>query len=342
MGPKLLKDAEKVNGRWRAMWQSRETVFDLNGNSSGAFRIRTGVQPQYRFGSESFSENVRWNKRLLLMMDRAGLIRIESLSRERIQEIAEPIEFIVIRPRAPTVEFEIRLADLLVTHREREIEAIQRATDGLVRYFQRKHPVCRELKAHYGPATSRACGSCAFCRTQGERAATGGRLLLDEDAVTTNPSVQVVQAPALNNLRSHGDLVQALRQVLQSQRVDRFVVAVNHRAGLEALLERADDRGERPYRIDDLELLGCTPSIRPTEAVLVFHVDMIDERAGAFNRCGRWVAHWLLGGAIEHTPGRWPFMHDHRARAYPGQDGLSHWLNDVRRSSPPPLPVLPH
>ncbi|HRQ58638.1 MAG TPA: protein DpdF [Azoarcus taiwanensis] len=341
MGPTLLKDTEKVNGRWRAMWQSRESVLDAEGDASGAFRVRTGVQPHYRFGTESFSENVRWNKRLLLMMDRAGLIRIESLGREWSQGEAESSEFAVIRPRVLTLQFESGLSDLLATHRQLEVESIQRALDGLVRYFHRERPVCRELKTHYGPATARACGSCGFCRSQREHAVTVGRLLLDEEEVVTTPSVQVVQAPALNDLKARPDLIQALRQVLQSHRIDRFVVGLEHRAAIEALLERADDSAERPYRIDGLDS-ECSLGIGPTESVLVVHVDVIDERAGVFNRCGRWVAHWLLGGTIDRTPGRWPFMHEDGARAYPGQDGLNQWLYDARRFSAAPSPLLAH
>lgn len=332
MGPTLIKDAGKVNGRWRAMWQSREAVLDAKGNRSGAFWVRTGVQPQYRFGTESFSENKRWNKRLLLMMDRASLIRIESLKWQRLQEDAEAIEFAMIRPLVLTTELESGLPDLLAVPRQREVESIQRATDAMVQYFQRQTPACRELKVHYGSATSRACGSCGFCRTRGERAVTVSPLILEEDEVLTTPSVQVVQAPALNDSRSRSALIQALRQVLQGHRVDRLVVRTEHRAMLDTLLERADNGVERPYRIDDLNP-SFASKVRPTEAVLVVHVDTIDERAGAFNRYGRWVTHWLLAGSIEHTPGRWAFMHEHGARAYPGQDGLTRWLHDARQFS---------
>jgi ATP-dependent DNA helicase RecQ len=329
MGPTLLADSEKINGRWRAMWQSREAVLDAEGNQSGAFRVRTGVQPQYRFGSESFSENVRWNKRLLLMMDRANLIRIESVNRERLQENVEPIEFAIVRPLVMTMQFDNGLSEMLAAPRQLEVESSQRAMDGLVRYFQRQGSVCRELKAYYGNITSRACGSCGFCRTQRERAVRVGPLLLEEEGIATTPVVHLVQAPALNN-QSRSELIQALRQVLQSHWIDRFVVGLEHRAAFEALLDRADDNVQRPYRIDDLGSSGAA-KVRPTEAVLVVHVDAIDERAGVYNTRGRWVTHWLLGGTIEHIPGRWHFMHEHGARAYPGRGGLSQWLNDARQ-----------
>lgn len=329
LGPKLLKDAEKVNGRWRAMWQSREAVHDAGGTPTGAFQIRTVVQPKYRFGTESFSENTRWNKRLLLMMNRAGLIRIESLAREKPQEDGEPIEFAVIRPFVTTMQLDHGLSALLEAQRGQEIASIARATGALIRYFQRQRPACREIKDHYGPATLRACGSCGFCRVQGEKAVTVGSLVLDEEEHATTPVVQVVQAPDVSDLTRRADLVQALRQVLRSHRANRFVVRQEHRSAIESLLERADDLVDLPYRVDDLEP-DCARDVRPTEAVIVIHVDAIDEqRARACNQRGRCVAHWLLGAKIESIPGRWPFMHEFRARAYPGRDGLSQWLNDV-------------
>ncbi|GAB3647305.1 protein DpdF [Ramlibacter alkalitolerans] len=325
MGPTLLKDAEKVNGRWRAMWHSRETVADADDRSTVKFRIRTDVQPEHRFGRQSFSENERWNKRLLLMMDRAGLIRIESLGWERRQEDADSVKWAVVRPFTSTLQMESGLSEMLTEMRAREILSIQRSVDALVRYFHRERAVCRELRTHYGPETSRSCGSCALCRSHRERPAGMGSLELDEELTVTSPAVQVVQAPALSDPNSRSELVRALRQVLQSHRVDRFLMGSVNRPALEALLEHADD-GARPYRIDELGQKP-TPHVRPHEAVVVLHVGTIDEGAGIYNRRGRWVAHWLLGGTIEHIPGRWPFLHEYGALAYPGVDGLSQWLN---------------
>jgi ATP-dependent DNA helicase RecQ len=331
MGPTLLSDPEKINGRWRAMWETRSALLDENEEViTGVFRLRTDVQPTHRFGSQSYSENVRWNKRLLLMMDRAGLVRIESIAWERVSEDAVPCEFAVVRPCCQTMELDYGLADLLAQHRQSEIEAIRRASDSLVRYFRRETPVCRELKAHYGSNTSRACGSCAACRSRGEQSVVAGPLSLDEESAVTQPLVQVVQAPRLDYLQSHPILVQALRQVLQSLGINRFVVDGAHRDAFETLIDRADDNGYLPYRIDDLNGYEQR-SINPKEIVLVLHVDAIDLHAGALNRHGRSVVHWLLGGNIESTPGSWPFMHDYGARAYPGKDGLSQWLYDSQQ-----------
>lgn len=331
MGPRLLKDPEKVNGRWRAMWHSRQSMLDLDAGGTSAVRIRTDTQPEHNFGQQSFAENIRWNKRLLLMMERARLIRLEGLQWEQSGE--EWIEWAVVRPQVPTLELAYRLADRLAEPRLSEIAAIRRSMDSVQRYFNQERAVCRELREHYGGDTRRACGSCAFCRCRGERGVALVSLELDEESALSLPSVQVVQAPALNDPSAYSALVQAIRQLLRSGRVRRFVVPSQHRQVLDTLFEHAQRGYERHYRIDDFDE-SIAPTIEPDERVVVIHVLVIEERAAALHRRGRAVTHWLLGGLLDATPGRWPFMYEQGARPYPGGEGLTHWLQDQQRSGP--------
>ena len=128
-------------------------------------------------------------------------------------------------------------------------------------------------------------------------------------------------------------MIQALRQVLRSGWVDRFVVGDTRHASFSGLLERADDRIDRPYRVDAFHS-DYRGAVLPWEAILVVHFDAIDDRTGQLNRRGRRVTHWLLGGSIEVTPGRWPFMHDYSARAFAGPEGLTQWLSEMRLNGP--------
>lgn len=329
MGPRLLRDPDKINGRWLAMWHSRRPVLEEDGALSTAVRVRTDVQPEHSFGQQSYAENVRWNKRLLLMMERAGMLRLEALQTEAGLD-DEWVEWVTVRPMMSTFELMDDLANRLTESREDEIASIRRAMDSLVRHFGQQQAVCRELRSHYGEGTRRACGSCAFCRCRREQRVALVPLHLDDEAPVTVPSVQVVQAPSLTDPAAYPVLVQATRQLLQSGMCRRFVVPPEHRAALDAIFEHAERGFDQHYRIDDLEE-GVAATIGPEERVIVFHVLMIDDRAGELNRHGHTVTHWLLGGNLDASPGRWPYMYEHGARPYPGTDGLTHWLHDQQR-----------
>lgn len=328
MGPTLLSDPDKMTARWDAMWLTRQPIGTDGGGQATAFKVKTHEQPTHRLGAESFGENAKWNKRLLLMMHRAGLIQIDGLTHERAPDDVEVQEKALIRPLRPTMELHDRLPELLAQPRAREVQVTQRAMALLTNVFRRQDAVCQALRAHYGASTRRTCGSCHSCRSEQAIPVTPGVLRLECDDTQTTPAIHVVQGPSIRHPASMPALVQALRQTLQSQWVDRFVMARCHRTRVVSLIERADDRCDRPYRIDELDA-SSLPVVSPAEAVLVIHLDSIDERAAHFNHRGRTVAHWLLGGSIENTPGRWSFMHD-GARAYPGADGLGQWLSEMR------------
>lgn len=337
MGPKLLNDEEKINGRWRAMWHARQVVPNTEDGSPVAFRLRMDVQPDHRFGRQSYGENRQWNKRLLLMMNRAGLIRIEAVQRERPQEGGESIEWAVIEAQEPTLQIEHHLPEMLKSQREQEMATIRRAGDALLRYFESNQvAICRQVRSHYGAQTLRACGSCGSCRVQGERPVATVGLKLEEETQHTTPLVHVVQAPTINDTKSRAVVVNALRQILQAYHFDRFVIPRSHWAQMQSLLQLADEHAQFAVRMDELGT-NLVPLVAPNDALLVLHVDAVDERAAVYNHGGRWVTHWLLGGSIEHNPGRWPFMYESASRAYLGENGLVQWLHEARElaASPP-------
>ena len=134
------------------------------------------------------------------MMDRAGLLRINGLTRESTTDDDELFESALITPLRTTMELYEDLPRLLEQPRSLELRAIQRAMALLNRVFRRQGAVCRELREHYGATTRRACGSCHACRT-GASPVGAGLLRLDEDGVVTSPAVQVVQGPAIKESR---------------------------------------------------------------------------------------------------------------------------------------------
>jgi ATP-dependent DNA helicase RecQ len=324
MGPRLLRDEDKVNGRWLAMWSTRE-----HGAEDDEYRIRIDTQPEYRLGIRSFSENVRWNKRLLLMMERARLIRIAGIIRVRKEDDADPTEYAVVQVMVPTVELQYQIAKKLQAQRSRELKSIDESLERLSVFFRRERPICRQLRDQYGPDTLRACGSCFQCR-EGKLAAQVGGDLVPADAAEpiAGPLVHVVQCPSVRNKSGETRVIQVIRFLMQAGIVMRFVVSPTCREFVRRLIDRADDRSGLAYRLDDLTP-GVERSISPDEFVVMLHIDEVVSAALPLNRRGKCIAHWILGSPIESTPGRWAFMYESGSRSFPGPEGLNHWLADV-------------
>ena len=332
MGPTLLTDPEKIRARWLAMWQSREEGDAKDGSSPSAYWLRTDVAPEYMFGRETYSENVKWNKRLLLLMERAGVARLTGMQSK--QDASDQwVEMVGVELRVAAIGLEERLADLLRDQRVQETSSNRAATDALINYFEGHQCVCSELKAHYGPRTRRACGSCRQCRAGTAYPANPVPLRIDlnDQRAGDRPRVQVVQVPALRlpNSGPNPDLVRAVRQLLQAG-IRRFVVPEHRWSDLNAIFQRAEDGVARPYRVDCFSD-GPTDSIELGESVVAIHVGSLDDGGSALNAVGHSVTHWVSGIDLEANPLQWPYMYEHGARPYLGRDGLSNWLRDLAR-----------
>ena len=325
MGPVLLTDPEKINGRWRALWRSREAA-----GSELSFRVSLHSQPNHRLGERSYGENIRWNKRLLMMMERAALIKVDGLEWQRPGPDGDAVEFAIVRPLKSTIELDSSLSSLLEGPRALEFDGIQRARASLDKVLQRVSPPCRLLRAHYGSETRRACGSCSFCRSGAEVPSGATDLSYVADAVPTRPAVDVVEAPNLRSPSGRSSAALALRQVLRGGIACRIVVGVENEAQARELLGRADDGVGAIYRLDRATQEAAS-SVAADEVVVVLHFDSIDMNASVFNHRGARCAHWVFGGPVERTSGRWPFLHEAGARLYSGSDAVDRWLANAVR-----------
>lgn len=325
MGATLLRDEQKINGRWHAMWNTREKL-----DATYYYRIRTDTQPPHRLGIRSYSENVRWNKRLLLLMERACLIKIVGIEyQEALDGGSSALEWAVIQALASTVELQYQIANLLSEQRSSEVNAINESLEKLTVYFRRERPICRQLRDHYGTDTVRACGSCYHCRCGRVAPQFSSELIpMATPDPIGRPLVHVVQCPSAREPAGAMQITHALRIVMQRGIARRFAVSSMHCDLASRLLNNADDRTGVPYRLDNISDSSAR-SVSPSETIIVLHVGAIERTATAINRRGRWIIHWVLGMPIETTPGQWVFMHEFESRSFPGPEGLNHWLGSA-------------
>jgi ATP-dependent DNA helicase RecQ len=330
MGPTLLTDPEKIRARWLAMWSTREANPAQKANIPSSYWLRTDTAPGHMFGVATYSENVNWNKRLLLLMERAGVARLVGLQTKQ-NAAGEWEERVGVELRVVSLGLEGRLPDLLRDQREQEISSNRATATALLSYFEGNRCVCSALKAHYGHRTNRACGSCRECRTGTAYPARPIplRMVFDTPHLVTYPRVQVVQVPTL---RSPGggpnlELVRAIRQLLEMG-LRRFVVPAHIWSDMSQIFQRAEDGVARPYRIDTFSS-EPVDSIERDERVVAIHIGSIDPRGSILNTAGRSITHWVSGIDLEVSPSQWPYMYEHGSRPYPGREGLSNWLRDL-------------
>ena len=71
--------AEKLQERWDAMFQQSESLNDFR------YRLPTNAKRAGLIGTFTYAENVRWNKRLLVQLHRAGLLELLDVSHRKIE-----------------------------------------------------------------------------------------------------------------------------------------------------------------------------------------------------------------------------------------------------------------
>src|SRR5262249_24102746 len=81
LAPKLVEET-KIRHRWKALWASAQQVAASTGH---VFAAPTDTRHHGLLGARSYDENIRWNKRLLLLLMRAGDLRVRYVPYERQQ-----------------------------------------------------------------------------------------------------------------------------------------------------------------------------------------------------------------------------------------------------------------
>jgi ATP-dependent DNA helicase RecQ len=323
--PTFLGD-EKLRLRWRTLWDGRRP--SENGEAN-VFDLPLNVRHAGLFGARSYGENVRWNKRLLLLVVRAGYARLIGSVRREDQQIGEAVADEWVRVElafSPSDD----IATLIGSRRTQELNRSEAAQRLLEMYVFNGVPICRVLVKHYGAATERACGLCPSCRNKEEVPATC-RPLEVPPAIRTQPIVEVVLGTCnFASVRDRDEVVMLLRTVSRRLRARRFFCGDAFWDSLRGAFEEAFGvDGPELYRLDRL-----SPSriyqVDPRERVICIHAAGYQPELEKCNREGRIVTHWIPAGTVrrDHN-GRWPMLSE-GARLY---TDTSQWLTGTMQST---------
>lgn len=325
----LLRDPRKIQERWNAIWGSRESQSDLS------FIVRKDVRPSYRVGEVTGEEDVRWNQRLLLLMQRAGLIRIEDLV-TRVTDTGEVSEsgevkyenLLRITLFKNSEELRSKLPELLEQDAEIERGRGRESFNTLKKYVYGKESICRLLRNHWGEETIRACGSCEFCRTNPSVRKDPKPLEFRSQSILTSPRIFIVEFPSLDGPASSTAITESLRQVLNTGLIEHFFFTSRfpfHEEALRNIFKTAEPKKNiAPYRIDNISYIDKI-NIQENANIVVFHHERVDDWTSVANQRGKSVSHWMIGFDFFTVDGAFPYMREN-GDVFTGRKASADWI----------------
>ncbi len=275
LGPRYMTP-ELLQLRWGAMWQrefARPTSIAENIWKLNPAAVRAGM-----LGRRTGNENVRWNKRLLLQLHRAGLLRVRDVTYEypedEDQERREWIEVeLRFNPDSPNV------GDMVEGPRIEEVAEARRGLDMVNDYLSGRECITRVLRRLYGPGTQRVCGGCRACRRGGHEPRECPPLLWERSRdVPPTPRSTLVGSCPQPWRDGEGAFLTFIRDCVERKNVRRYAAAPDRLERLMPLFDRVYATLPAylrvPYRIDP-------PPVEPLagESVVLLHFDRLLEDA---------------------------------------------------------------
>lgn len=301
LSPKLMRE-ESIQKRWEALWKSRKPVKE----DENRWELCLNSKRQTLVGVRTWSENVRWNKRLILQLKRAGKIELLDARYDPGEDgDSDPTEWVEVQLQSLFAPESPKVGESIADQRNEEIANSRRGLDQIDAYLQSSRCISRTLRDLYGDDTRRVCGGCRWCRREGRPA---GLLPRTEFEVASQgdvaPRIVIVQnCPAPDGARSRS-FAGVLRRCIEQKGIHRFAAASATLNTILPIFATAFAyRGEPRYRVDAAE--REQPFVlSPNERIVVFHFGEILPSAAELDR----------GGEVIHLLGRGLSFQDIRYR----------------------------
>lgn len=281
--PKLL-GPDLIKLRWSTMLdRARES------DERETLSLPMDAKHKRLLGNRSYGENIRWNKRLILMMVRAGLVELLDLVAEEDPDApGEYVEWVSLIPKFPPRAED--LAERLAEPRCQELEAGSQGLDALDSYRSGKRPICRLLRREYGDDTQVVCGGCPACRGHEADRYSVPRLEFDNYPPTSPRLDLIASAESFASPRSVSRFAERMRDLMADSGLKRFVLASSLGSDIRRALAEMMPPEERTwYRLDDSSDIDRM-IVEPSEHLLCIHGLEPDRRLLAL-RQGRRISH---------------------------------------------------
>lgn len=285
LAPDLLKP-ETLQKRWDAMWQIAENVPP----DENVWRLKLNTRRTELLGLPTGDENVRWNKRLLLQLLRAGKVKLLDVTYEPAAGDLPAAEWAKLKINFPPAD-----GNLGVNISAQREEELQNSFDGLQQMkicLDGQRATCFVLRKLYKIETSRVCGGCPVCR-RNERTFDRCPPLEFDAPPPTQPKHRVVaNFPDPLNGKNKTNFKKLLREILRRTPIRRFACEENHIASLLAVFNDVFGKADAQlYRLDALIDAGNF-YLSPEESLAFFHLERLDPQALNLSR-GKEIWHFI-------------------------------------------------
>ncbi len=311
LSPRLLSE-DIVQKRWESMWQDREAVSE----DEYTWKLNTGSRRTALLGQRTYNENVRWNKRLILQLLRAGKLEVLDVEYRKDEESGDSIEWVTVKVRFSPTAHDIGAS--IAEQREQEMKAAAEGLKQMQNYLEGQRAICKILRKLYD-ARHRVCGGCRACRQEARPYVSRVELEFDIESSSLPLCKIVSDCPDPFQPKGETTFRLLLRRMVGQKRLRRFACAVAYHDPLMKVFARAFSPTEGTlYRLDALN--DERPfDLRHDEPIVFFHFKELNHQAVSFDR-GSEVVHLIAAGVnYIDASGRYP-NEARGCRIYPSPD----------------------
>jgi hypothetical protein len=167
LGVTLLRDEDIIKTRWQAMYIAGEPVE----NADGTYKLPIEARGGNLMGARTYSEHIKWNKRLLLMLHRAGFIKLKDLyldpPEDGNNDLEEWVEVELVHPFTP---MDPNIGRNIQLQRNEEATYFNNGFEKVEQLFDAQRCTGRAFGGLYSvEIDQRPCGGCRYCRQKNRR-----------------------------------------------------------------------------------------------------------------------------------------------------------------------------
>lgn len=266
-----LMTIEMIQERWHAMFSAGEPT-----EQQGLYALPVNARRTGLIGTSTYSENVRWNKRLLVQLNRANLLDFSDLAlRDAKDRPGELEEVATVRVKFPPYTQE--LGERMKPIRIEELRQFRAGRIALDHLLASEACASRSLSTLYGiESTQRVCGGCPWCRANGRNAGPCPPLEYSTSAtpVLSDNCDVVENCPSPFDPRQKAAFVDLLHKCVVRKRLFQFFCAKKaHSRILDGFKQAVPPASQSLYRLDTFDDLMSLTSVESVPALLYFAND---------------------------------------------------------------------